>query len=168
MLFTRKEPNLMKSALNSNIKSIVILLCVLALIGCGGAEQRKAKYLEQAKIYFDQGNHEKARIEVKNVLQIDPKHVEAYFLIGQIEEKRQNWEQAFANYTKVVELSPDHVGARTRLGKIYLFAGNIKNATEMMERILALQPNDVEGRFLNAAIMVRQNKSSEAISSAEK
>ncbi|MEW6331946.1 MAG: tetratricopeptide repeat protein [Pseudomonadota bacterium] len=159
----------MKSAAFSTcIKSIIVFLVAVSLFGCGGAEQRKAKYLEQAKIYIEQNNPDKARVELKNVLQIDPKHVEAYFLIGQLEEKRQNWDQAFGSYSKVVELDPNHVEARSKLGILYLLTGNIADATEMMERILAIQPNGVEGELLKAAILARQDKAADAVKLAEK
>lgn len=159
----------MKSAvINAVIKSVVLFIVAVALTSCGGAEERKAKYLEQAKIYIEQDNPDKARVELKNVLQIDPKHVEAYFLIGQLEEKRQNWDQAFGNYSKVIELDPNHVEARSKLGILYLLTGNIASATEMMERILAAQPDDMEGKLLNAAILARQDRGEEAAKIAEK
>ena len=62
-----------------------ILLAVLLLSGCGGAEERKAKYLELAKTYFEEGNFDKARVEFHNVLQIDPKTKEPYYYLGKIE-----------------------------------------------------------------------------------
>jgi len=36
-------------------------------------EQRKAKYLAKGKEYLEQQNYDKAAVELKNVLQIDPK-----------------------------------------------------------------------------------------------
>ena len=64
-----------------------VLLFVLMLAGCGGAEERKAKYLERGKTYFEEENYDKARVEFKNVLQIDPKSPGPYFYLGKIAEK---------------------------------------------------------------------------------
>ena len=55
---------------------LLLTLCTYALISCGGAEERKAVYLEKAKASIEAGVFEKARIELKNVLQIE----ENYFL----------------------------------------------------------------------------------------
>jgi Tfp pilus assembly protein PilF len=55
------------------IRIIAVLLAVALLAGCGGAEERKAKYLERGKAFFEEENYDKARVEFKNVLQIDPK-----------------------------------------------------------------------------------------------
>jgi Tfp pilus assembly protein PilF len=88
-----------------------VLLVVFMLAGCGGAEERKAKYLERGKAYFEEQNYEKARVEFKNVLQIDPKTAAPYFYLGKIEEKSQNWRKAFGNYSKAVELDPELIDA---------------------------------------------------------
>ena len=73
----------------TTLKSFALLLICALLAGCGGAEGRKAKYLERSKSYIASQNFDKATIELKNVLQIDPKNGEAYYLLAQIEEKNK-------------------------------------------------------------------------------
>ena len=59
--------------------SLAMLLAVsIALPGCGGKEERQAKYMEKGKAYMAQADYDKARIEFKNVLQIDPNNDDAY------------------------------------------------------------------------------------------
>ena len=101
---------------NSKLVAIALLV-VFMLAGCGGAEERKAKYMERGKAYFEEENYDKARVEFKNVLQIDPKTAAPYFYIGQIEEKKQEWRKAFGNYSKAVDLDPELVDARIHLGR---------------------------------------------------
>ena len=97
------------------------LVTLLALaVGCGGPEERKAKYRIKAQEYMQTGNFPKARVALRNVLKIDPKDSEAYFLYAQVEEKEKNWRNAFAHYQRVVELHPDHERALVKLGKFYL------------------------------------------------
>mgnify|MGYP003400207932 CR=1 FL=1 len=54
------------------VRTIALVLTALVISGCGGAEGRKAKFLERGKEYFVQENYSKALIEFKNALQIDP------------------------------------------------------------------------------------------------
>lgn len=153
--------------LHSLLTKVVLIALAITLAGCGGAEARKAKYLERAKSYLEQENYDKAAIELKNVLQIDPKHAEAYLLLGDLEEKRNNHRQAFGAYTKAVELAPDNTHAQAMLGRYYLLSGNTTKAAELAEGILAKAPNDVEGRVLRAALRVREGEEDKALSEAE-
>ena len=56
-----------------------LLILLATLTACGGAADRKAAYMEKGQALFDAGNYDKARLEFKNVLQIDPKDVPARF-----------------------------------------------------------------------------------------
>ena len=76
--------------LSKTISKVVVLFFVALIIsGCGGAEQRKAKYLERGKDYLEQQNYDKAIVEFKNVLQIDPKTAVGYYYLGRIAEHDQ-------------------------------------------------------------------------------
>ena len=67
--------------------TFVALLLAFAVLGCGGPEERKAKYLTRAQDYIRDGNLPKARVALRNVLKIDPKDPEAYFFFAEVEEK---------------------------------------------------------------------------------
>ena len=77
---------------------LILTLSAYTLISCGGADERKSVYMEKAKSSIEAGDLEKARIELKNVLQIDPKDSNAYFHLGKIYEQKKNYRQAFSNY----------------------------------------------------------------------
>jgi Tfp pilus assembly protein PilF len=58
---------------------IVALVSFLVLTGCGGSKDREKEYLSRAQTYFDKGNYDKTRVELKNVLQINPKNIDARY-----------------------------------------------------------------------------------------
>jgi tetratricopeptide (TPR) repeat protein len=138
-------------------KLTLICLAAIALLSCGGAKERKAKYMERAKAFLAEKNYDKAKVELKNVLQIDAKYAEAYFLIGQVDEQKQDLKNAFADYSKVVELNPDHEQARAKLAKYYLLGGAPDKAKEMADYILKKKPNDPEAKTINAVILAQKN-----------
>ncbi|MGB5473388.1 MAG: tetratricopeptide repeat protein, partial [Gammaproteobacteria bacterium] len=123
--------------LNKHGRLVAALLVTLILAGCGGAEERKAKYLERGKTYFEEQNYEKAGIEFKNVLQIDPKTAAPYYYLGRMAEQEQDWRKAFGNYSKAVELDPEYLEARVRLGRFYLLAGEAEKAQEQADAVLS-------------------------------
>lgn len=156
----------MKFSKNS-VYVLIVLLSVLAITGCGGAESRKAKYLERSKNYLEEQNYDKAAVELKNVLQIDPKYAEAYYYLGKVEESRANWQKAFANYSKAVELDPDYFPAQASIGRFYLLSGDAAKAEEIEQKILAKNPEHPEGKTLKAAILLSKKDVTGAIKLAQ-
>lgn len=150
----------------SMIVALVGIL-VIGLVGCGGPEERKAKYRLKAQEYFEQGNYPKARVALRNVLKIDPKDAEAYFLYAQVEEKERNWRNAVAGYQQVVEIKPDHEGALIKLGKYYLEARAIDMVGEVTDRVLAKTPKHVGAHALKIAATAVSGQIEEATVKAE-
>ncbi len=151
-------------------RSIVVAMVVvlaISVVGCGGPEERKAKYLLHAQEYFEQGNYPKARVALRNVLKIDPKDTEAYFLYAQVEEKEKNWRNAVAGYQQVIELNPEHERALMKIGKYYLEARAIDMVGQITDRILAKQPAHVGARALKVAAMAVSGRLDEATVKAE-
>jgi tetratricopeptide (TPR) repeat protein len=122
------------------------------LFGCGGAEERKAEHLAKGKSFFEAHNVDKAAIEFRNVLQIDPKTAKPYYYLGLIEEQKKNWPQAFGMFQKSVELNPNDLDARFKLAQFYSLARDADKATEMLGPVIAAKPGDIDARMLRAAI----------------
>lgn len=131
------------------------LTLAFTLTACGGGEERQAKYLERAQQHFDEGHYEKAKIDIKNVLQINANNAEAYYLMAQVEDKTQKWRAVFGNLNKALELEPEHLGANIKMGEIYLLSNDMEKAREQMEKSLALAPNDAAALGLAALVEAR-------------
>ncbi|HUK56195.1 MAG TPA: tetratricopeptide repeat protein [Nitrospiria bacterium] len=149
------------------IWTAVPLLILAAVVGCGSPEARKAEYTARAKQYMQDGNWPKARVALRNVLKIDPKDPDAYFMYAQVEEKEKNWQEAFGYYLRVVEINPDHRETLIQLGRYYLDAGMSDKVAEMADRVLKKYPGDAQAEILKAALMVRDGKVGEAIRATE-
>ena len=149
----------------STVAVVVVLL--LAVIGCGSPEEKKAKYLAQAQNYLHDGNLPKARVALRNVLKIDPKDPEAYFFFAEVEEKEKNWRNAFANYLRTVELKPDHQRALIKLAKFYLEGRAMDKVLEMTGKVLDKSPGQVEAESLRIAVQAVNGNLSEATIAAE-
>lgn len=145
----------------------MVVVLVIGLVGCGGPEERKAKYRLKAQEYFEQGNYPKARVALRNVLKIDPKDSEAYFLYAQVEEKEKNWRNAVAGYQQVVELNPEHERALIKLGKYYLEARAIDMVGQVADRVLAKHPKHVGAQALKIAGTAVSGQIEEATVKAE-
>ncbi|MEN8180687.1 MAG: tetratricopeptide repeat protein [Pseudomonadota bacterium] len=155
----------MKRTLVSYLLSSLIV--VLLLSACSGTEDRKTKYFNRGMDLYEQGNYVKARLEFKNVLQIDPKDVQAYYMSAQIEEKEENWRKAYALFLRTVELDPKHAEAQVHLGRLYALGGQPEKALEAAEAALDIDPADSTALALRGLARLRMGEKESAISEFE-
>lgn len=139
---------------------------VVFLTACGGAEERKEQYLQRGKEYLKQENYDKAKIEFKNVLQIDPKYPQGYYYMGQILEKKHDLRRALGNYLKAEELDSNYLDAKARIAKIYVIVGAkeyLDKAQKEIDDIFKKQPDHAYANYVEANIEIKKGKRDEAI-----
>jgi|LNFM01.2.fsa_nt_gb tetratricopeptide (TPR) repeat protein len=134
------------------MKKLALVVLLASLAACGGAEDRKAAYMEKGQALYDAGDYDKARLEFKNVLQIDPKDIPSRFMLAQTLEKTQDWRGAAGHYLGVIEADPTHREALSRMGQIYLLGRNTEEAKKLAEKLLALNAKDPDGLTLMGGI----------------
>ncbi|MBI5577860.1 MAG: tetratricopeptide repeat protein [Deltaproteobacteria bacterium] len=142
--------------------AVTVLVLVLSLAACGGPEEKKARFLAKAKELYSKGDYVKARLEVKNAIQIDPKYAEGYHLLGLIEEKDGNLKGAFGAFSKAIELNPELTAAHVEMGKLLLVSGAPDKAFEKAQAALARQPANSDALMLKGSILMAQKKPRDA------
>jgi len=145
---------------------VLIAAAALSLSGCGGKEERLQAHLAKGRSLFADFEYDKAGVEVRNVLQIDPRSGDAYQLAAQIWERQNDPRKAFASYAKAVELSPNNLDAKAALGRYYLMGGALDKAEQTAAEVLAADPAHPGGRVLHAAIAARKGDEAGAIAEA--
>ncbi len=150
-----------------NYRNIILVVVAISLVACGGPEARKAEYRSKAQEYLEAGNYPKARVALRNVLKIDPKDADAYFLFAQVEEKAKNWRNAVELYQKLVELVPDHTAGLIILAKYYLEARLIEHVVSTTDKVLAKDPRHPQANALKIAVLAVEGKLSDAMTKAK-
>ncbi len=145
---------------------LAIILPTLFLVACGGGEERQAKYLERANNYIEQENIEKAKVEIKNVLQINPNNAEAWYLLGVIAEDEQSFRAAYGNFTAAVGIDPQHVKSLNKLASYSILSNDLQNALEKIEQVLAVDQTNADAITLQALVFLQQDKKEAAIEKA--
>lgn len=150
-----------------NVRYLAVTM-VFILTACGSPEERKAEYRLRAQEYIQAANYPKARVALRNVLKIDPKDAEAYYLFARVEEEEKNWRNAVRLYQEVIELAPDHTGALITLGKYYLEARLTEHVVKVADTVLKKDPKQPQARALHIAVQVTStNDALAAIPQAE-
>ncbi len=135
-----------------NKSARLALIGLVVLLSACGAEDRKTAYMNKGQALYDAENYEKARLEFQNVLQIDPKDLDARYALAQTLEKLQNWRGAAGHYLAIIGEQADHRDALLRMGRLYLLSNNDENARENANTVLETSPDDVEALTLLAGV----------------
>lgn len=149
-------------------RTLIAGLILGILTACGSSEGSAEKFVESGKALMAEGNMDKARLEFRNAIQIEPKTAEAYYQLALIDEKAQNWKGMFANLSQVEQLSPNNYEAIVKLGQINLLAGNLDVAMEKVNKVLAADDKNVMAYVLRATINMKRTNLGEALTDVEK
>ncbi len=151
------------------MKKLLLVFLVIFIGGCGKSEDKIENYLASGKSLYEQGNLDKAKIEFKNVVQLNSKHADAYYYLALIDEKNQNWQGMFANLTQVTRLDPKNNEAFLKLGRLTLLAGpdHVDETLGHVEAVLKNDPDNPDALALKGAVLIKKDKLDEAMALAE-
>ncbi len=139
-------------------KLLVLSFCVIfVLAACGGAESRKEKYLQSGHDHYHNDDCKKAKLEYRNVLQIDPKTVDALIGLSRCEIEDKEWRSAYQLLLGALENDPNSIDAKTDLAKIHLIAGDNSKAYEMLEEVFEIETNNATAIALRGIFHLKNN-----------
>ena len=146
------------------LNKIIVLILLLGLVACGGAEERKRKYLERGQQLLLENNFEKAEVEFKNVLQIDPKSADGWYFSGKTQEAQKKYREAMAAYNEALQLDEKYHAAKTGMARIYLFVGVTDKAMQLTAEVLEQEPGYADAKVVHAGGLYRQSQTDQALS----
>jgi cytochrome c-type biogenesis protein CcmH/NrfG len=161
----RKEQIVMKKGLLRSILSWLFILALLffSLPSCASKEEKKAEHLRQAKQYVEKNELRKAVIELKNVVQLDPKNDEAYCTLGETYLRLKEGRDAFQAFSRAASVNPNNLEAQLKLGQIFLLGRNPEEATKKADLVLSKSPKNIDAMTLLAGIYVQKRDVDAAI-----
>ena len=133
-----------------------LLIAALALAGCTSKTERVQSGLRKAAQYVRDGQWDKARLETRNVLQIDPKNAPAYALAAQISEGTGDYPHAWTAWQQSAELAPGDLDTQLGIARLLLLSGDADGAQRGLARILAQRADHPGARTLQAAVAARR------------
>jgi cellulose synthase operon protein C len=147
--------------------STCLILAAVQLGGCSSREQRAENYYNRGMSYIEQKDFVKARIELRNALQINDKLVAAWRALAQLDEKDRNWQVLAGDLRKIVELDPKDIGSKLRFGRLMLASGALEQALKTANEAIDEEPKNVEALSLKAAVLFKQKDTDGAVRAAE-
>lgn len=92
----------------------------------------------------EQREHDEARHWLQQVLDREPGHHEAHFLLARVARAGGDLRAAARSYARAAELQPAFEFAHLEGGQVLLDAGDAQGAQSAFERLVALRPQDPE------------------------
>ena len=91
--------------------------------------------------YFKKGQYDLSKEDCNKAININPKHVEAYFIRACAHYYKGQHEMAIADYTRIVEMNPKHTKAFFGRGITYCMQGKSDLAISDLNQAIKLDPN---------------------------
>ncbi len=82
----------------------------------------------------------------RQILRVDPNHLDALFLLGTVCLKLGKLDDAVVNYERGLRLWPNYPSALNNLGVAFAYQGRLQEAATVYQQVLRLQPNDAAAR----------------------
>jgi tetratricopeptide (TPR) repeat protein len=141
---------------------VAALALNLGLVACSSPEERVAEYLADAETRLADGDIDRAAINFRNVLRIEPRNADALFGMGRIHETREDLPRAFAAYREAADADPTSIEARNAYAVIALTRNRLEDVREAADEIREIDPAHPDGLALAAALALRDERLDEA------
>lgn len=138
------------------------------LTACGGAEARRDRYVEKAQSLMADESWDKAQLELRNALQIDPNDNGARVLLATVAEKQGDIRAAAQQYRSVIDADAKNVKALAGLARLYALGGLPEEALKLAGEGLALAPEDAGLLTARAAAKAQTGDVAGAVADAER
>lgn len=130
-------------------KFILLSLVLMgALAACKNSEERAEEYYQSALVLLEEGDTERAVLELRNVFDYNGEHREARRLYADLSLERGNVQEAYSQYLLLVEQYPDAVDVRRKLAEIALDLGNLAEVKRHSDAAIEMEPDIPEHQAL--------------------
>ncbi|HWW78038.1 MAG TPA: tetratricopeptide repeat protein [Steroidobacteraceae bacterium] len=148
--------------------ALAVFATLVALAGCGNSHSRYESHMARARQYLAAGNLDKANIEFRNALQIEPHNADALYFNGRVAERRGAIHEAVDFYQAAVDAHPKDDRALASLAKVFILAGATQRALEVISPGLLEHPDSPDLLAARAAARHELNDDPDARQDAER
>jgi tetratricopeptide (TPR) repeat protein len=114
--------------------------------------------LEMGQDALDSGDLTTAAQIMGAVAKLLPDDPRAHFLLGNVYNEANQFDQAIEEYETVLKLEPDSSSAHTNMGVVYYKRGELEEAIQEYSAALEIEPDDAETHYLLGAAYVQMEQ----------
>lgn len=132
-----------------------LTLAALALAGCDSKTKRAEAHRQRAAVYLAAGEPERAAIEFRNALRLDPANAAARLDFARLLRDRGDLDRALKQYAALADQDRNNLDGQRELATLALQVQDFATATAAARRAYELAPQDPTARSLKAALDYR-------------
>lgn len=115
-----------------------------------------------------QGDYDGALVDLKPILEKNPKDSNALYLVGMAYLKKKMWAEAVEPFQQVIEASPKFAAAYYQLGVTYQQLADSDKALEHYRKAMGLDPTNPDSAYNAGLILFGRSAMDEALALFEK
>lgn len=119
------------------------------------AESGIDQLLDHAELSLEAGDPEAAMESCREALELQPRHADALFLLGEGYRELGAYDEALESYRRAVLSDPHHGEAWTALGSVHLLLVQIEEARRALHRAIREDPENPEAWYARALVRER-------------
>lgn len=135
---------------------LLLVLMMLALAGCESSDKKAERYYQSALTLMEEGDVDRALIELRNVFKYDGYHKDARKLYADTQLARGQVNEAYSQYLRLIEQYPDTLDVRLTLAALALERGDWNEVERHGNAAIALAPDDPGSRAVAIALSYRK------------
>lgn len=135
---------------------LIVAAMTLVLAGCESDEERSDRHFESAVEYMQDGDEQRAIVELRNALAADKFNMDARKMMADILFSGNRLGGALREYGLLVEQDPESVLVNARLAELNLEAGRLEQARDFAEAALELDETDLTARMVLCDLEFRE------------
>lgn len=137
------------------------LLCLILISGCDNKKTAQ-DYLSSGAAFYQQQQLEKARIEYRNALALDPNNAAAHYGLATIARDKQETGALQFHLDKAIQHNPQNADWQFEYGEMALLTGDLTAAAATERRLRELRPDSLHSLQLSLALAVAQGRWADA------
>lgn len=131
---------------------LLVLSTALFLTACQSAEERAEEHYQNALTLVEEGDFDRAIVELRNVFQLNGSHKEGRRLLAELLlDHRGNLQEAYSQYLRLAEQYPDDLETRIRLAELAFGAANWEEVERHGAKAEELDPEEPRVQALTVA-----------------
>lgn len=126
----------------------ILLACIS--MGCGSAQEKSKRHLDQADHWLAEGKTNEAILEYRRAIQLNPPDPRAHLALAKIFAGRGDYSSAIKQLNNVMKNAPDNREAPDMLANLMVKAFDFKDARDLAQKILKDNPDDTDALMVVA------------------